>query len=117
MVLNTKKTKAMVFDFSNSYQFSTRIKMDNETINIILESKLLTWDSNTKSLVKRENARKRFLHKLVEFNVPREDLTTVYVLYIRSILEQRCQVWHSKMTLKNVTGLELVQKNALKSVL
>ena len=59
----------------------------------------------------------RLLHKLVEFQVPREDLKLIYILYIRSILEQSCQVWHSKLTLENLTDIERVQKNALKIIL
>ena len=59
----------------------------------------------------------RLLHKLVEFSIPHEDLVTIYVLYIRSILEQLCQVWHSGLTLENITDLERVQKNALKIIL
>ena len=59
----------------------------------------------------------RILHKLVEFAVPREDLVNIYVLYIRSILEQSCQVWHSSLSLENFQNLERVQKNALKIIL
>ena len=47
----------------------------------------------------------------------REDLLNIYVLYIRSILEQSCQVWHSSLTLENLQNLERVQKNALKIIL
>ena len=77
----------------------------------------LTWDSNTTFLVKKANARMRMLHKLVTFNVPIEDLKTIYILYIRSHLEQSCQVWHSSLTLENLTDIERVQKNALKIIL
>ena len=56
----------------------------------------------------------RILHKLVSFDVPREDLLNIY---IRSILEQSCQVWHSSLTLDNIQNLEQVQKNALKIIL
>ena len=59
----------------------------------------------------------RILHKLVEFDVPVEDLVTIYVLYIRSILEQSCHVWHSSLTLEITTELERVQKNSLKIIL
>ena len=59
----------------------------------------------------------RLLHKLVEFGVPRQDLLNIYILYIRSILEQSCQVWHSSLTLENSSDLERVQKNALKIIL
>ena len=59
----------------------------------------------------------RLLHKLLEFSVPTEDLITIYVLYIRSILEQACQVWHSSLTLENTTDLERIQKTACKIIL
>ena len=77
----------------------------------------LSWDSNTSSLVKRANGRMRLLHKLVDFGVPLDDLLTIYILYVRSILEQSCQVWHSSLNLENFQDLERVQKNALKIIL
>ena len=57
------------------------------------------------------------LHKLVEFGVPDDDLVNIYVLYVRSILEQSCQVWHSSLTFDNLTDIERVQNNALKIIL
>ena len=125
MKLNTRKTNAMIFNFANEFQFSTRVSVENEVMDIIGEAKLLgviinndlSWDSNTNSLVKRANTRMRILHKLVEFDVPVEDLVTIYVLYIRSILEQSCHVWHSSLTLEITTDLERVQKNSLKIIL
>ena len=55
-----------------------------------------TWDQNTQFLDKRANSRMRImLHHLVSFNVLVQDLIIIFVLYIRSILEQSCQVWHS----------------------
>ena len=77
----------------------------------------LSWDSNTSFLVRRANARMRLLHKLVDFGVPLDDLVTIYILYVRSILEQSCQVWHSSLTLENFQDLERVQKNALRIIL
>ena len=32
-------------------------------------------------------------------------------------LEQSCQVWHSSLTLENITDMERVQKKALKIIL
>ena len=48
----------------------------------------LSWDQNTSFIVKRANARMRILHKLVDFSVPEEELVNIYILYIRSVLEQ-----------------------------
>ena len=53
------------------------------------------------------------LHKLGDFSVPLVDLVTIYMLYIRSILDQSCQVWHTSLTLENFHDLERVQINAL----
>ena len=125
MLLNTKKSKTMNFNFTNNYQFSSRLRLDGEVLETIKKNKLLgvmvndtlTWDQNTKFIVKRANARMRMLHKLVEFSVPVDDLVTIYIMYIRSVLEQSCQVWHSSLTFENLTDLERVQKNALRIIL
>ena len=97
----------------------------DECLEIIHETKLLgvivsddlSWDKNTLSLVQRANARMRILHKLVAFDVPTSDLVLIYMLYIRSVLEQSCPVWHSSLTVENSQDLERVQKNALKIIL
>ena len=125
MKLNAKKTCAMIFNFNKNFQFTSRINIEGTPLEIIGETKVLgvvinnklTWESNTKNLVQKANSRMRLLHKLVEFGVPINDLLNIYILYIRSILEQSCQVWHSSLTLENFIDLERVQKNALKVIL
>ena len=87
MKLNTSKTKTMNFNFTRNFQCSTRLTVDGEVPETIRETKLLgvmlnntlTWDSNTRYLVKRANARMRMLHKLVEFHVPTEDLVIIFI--------------------------------------
>ena len=59
----------------------------------------------------------RILHKISEFSAPREDMITIYISYIRSILELSCQVWHSSLTQEDIEDLERVQKSALKIIL
>ena len=105
MKLNKEKSKAMIFNFTN-YQFAARTEIENENLEIIKETKLLgvlvndrlNWNSNTAYLVTRANARMRILHKLVDFSIPKTDLINIYKIYVRSVLEQSCQVWHSSLT-------------------
>ena len=52
-----------------------------------------------------------------EFKVPKEDLKTIYIAYIRSILEQSAVVWHPSLTLQNIEDLERVPKSAFKIIL
>ena len=38
-------------------------------------------------------------------------------MYIRSILEQSCQVWHHSLSEENITDLERIKKSALRIIL
>ena len=125
MKLNKNKSNIMIFNYTQNYQFGLNLKLDEKTIDVVQETKLLgtivtddlKWSKNTDFLVKRANARMRILHKIVSFNTPVEDLITVYIMYVRSILEQSCQVWHPMLTQENIEDLERVQKSALRIIL
>ena len=41
MVLNQKKTKVMIFNFTDNHQFTTRLKLNNENLEIVKYAKLL----------------------------------------------------------------------------
>ena len=57
------------------------------------------------------------LQKLYSFNVPIEDLVTIYKLYVRSLVEQNVAVWNSSITVEECEDLERVQKVAIKIIL
>ena len=57
------------------------------------------------------------LRRVSSFGAPIEDLKVIYVLFIRSLLEQSATVWHSSLTKENIEDLERVQKNALRIIL
>ena len=125
MKLNHKKSSVMVFNFTNKYQFSSRINMEGTRLEIVEQCKLLgviltsdlKWEKNTQFLVKKANSRMEILRKLKSYNPPHTDLVNIYILYIRSILEQSCTIWHSSLTQENRADLERVQKNALRNIL
>ena len=115
----------MIFNFTDDYQFATRLYMENVLLETIAQTKLLgtivqsdlKWSANTDMIVKKGYQRMLILHKLYAFNIPDDDLVNIYVLYIRSILEQNCQVWHHAITQEEKSDLERVQKVALKIIL
>ena len=125
MKVNEKKTKNLIFNFSKNYQFSTNVKMKGEDIETIDNIKLLgttitndlKWNENTKILVKSANKRMQFLHRAAKFTNNVRDLKMIYMLQIRSKLEQSAVLWHSSLTQKNKNDLERVQKSALKLIL
>ena len=57
------------------------------------------------------------LRRLSSFSPPIKDMLTVYISFIRSILEQSCVIWHSTLTLEDSEKLERVQKNAFRNIL
>ncbi len=125
MKLNTKKTKNMIFNFSKNNQFSTEIRICNEVIETVKETKLLgttitsdlSWNKNTDKVVKETNKRMQLLHKASKFTNNTKDLKQIYMLQIRSKLDQSAVVWHSSLTNRNRTDLERVQKSAVKLIL
>ena len=57
------------------------------------------------------------LHKLGKFCLPISDLVNIYVLYIRSVVEQSAVVWNSSITKGEQLDIERVQKCALRIIL
>ena len=125
MKLNVDKSKVMIFNFTEDYQFATRLYIEDVLMETINQTKLLgtivqsdlKWSENTTLIVKKGYQRMLILQKLYAFNIPDEDLVQIYILYIRSILEQNCQVWHYSITNEEKSDLERVQKVATKIIL
>ena len=53
---------------------------------------------------------------MVQFDIPIEELIQIYILYIRSVVEQYAVVWHSSITKGEKNDLERTQKVALKII-
>ena len=124
MKLNIEKTKVMIFNFTKNFQFSTRLSIDGVPLEVVEVAKLLgimitndlSWDHNTKYLTRKAYGRMQMLHHLVKYNVPHQDLILIYILFIRSLLEQSAVVWHSGLTEENKSDLERVKKTCLKII-
>ena len=125
MMINEKKTKCMVFNFTDKYQFTPRLSINDQLIEVIDSTRLLgtiitsdlRWEQNTSHIVKKANARMELLRRVASFGTNVNDLKIIYVLFIRSQLEQSAVVWHSSLTEQNKSDLERVQKSALKVIL
>ena len=124
MILNPDKTKIMIINYCSAYQFKTRLSVDNSMIEQVDQTKLLgvvlsddlTWQANTKCLVKKAYTRMIILRRLNEFNVKREDMLKIYILFIRVVIEQSSVVWSSSLTLNDLESLERTQKVALRII-
>ena len=125
MQINEDKTKSMIFNFTTKYQFTTRLTLNNNIIEVLKSTKLLgtiisddlRWDLNTQNIVKKANARMQLLREVASFSPAIEDLKTIYFLFVRSLLEQSATVWHSGLTEENRNDLERIQKSAVRIIL
>ena len=125
MKLNTQKSNYMVFNFAKNLKFNTRLNIDNIKLDQISETKLLglrirddlSWKSNTDELTRKAYSRMMIIKKLIQFNVPLPELVQIYILYIRSVVEQSAVVWHASITIGEQKDLERIQKVALRLIL
>ena len=124
MKLNEKKTQNIIFNFSRKNQFTTRLVVNEEPLEVVDEVRLLgtlitkdlKWSKNTREIVKKAYMRMQLLHRAASFTSNTQDLKSIYLTYIRSILEQSSVVWHSSLTAKNRRDLERVQKAAIRVI-
>ena len=125
MKLNKTKTNYMIFNFSKNNKFNTRLTLEGTKLDQVQETKLLglvlrddlSWRSNTNELTKRAYSRMLIIKNLVKFDIPLVDLVQVYILYIRSVMEQSAVVWHPAITKGEQRDIERTQKVALKVIL
>ena len=59
----------------------------------------------------------QLLNTAANFTSNVQDLKSIYLIYVRSILEQSAVVWHSSLTSQNRRDLERVQKAAVRVIL
>ena len=57
------------------------------------------------------------LHRLFEFDLSVEEMVNIYILFIRSVVEYACVVWHSSISNEESNNIERVQKTALRIIL
>ena len=125
MKLNAQKTKIMTFNFTNNYQFSTRIKLNDTILETVKSTKLLgviirddlSWTENTANIVRNAYRKMPLITKLYPYTVPINDLVQIYTTFIRNTLENNCVVWHSRLIEEEINDIERVQKTALKIIL
>ena len=125
MKLNAAKSKYMIVNFTKKHQFNTKLYLDSKPLEQVKQTRLLgvvinddlSWHSNTQELIKKANSRMMILHNLTSFCLPTQEMVEIYVLYIRSVVEYSCVVWHSSLTVEDSDALERIQKTALRIIL
>ena len=125
MIISQKKTKAMIINFTDNHQFTTRLQLKGENIEVVNKMKILgtiikddfSWDDNCALIIKKVNARMQLLRGVLSFGASTEEMVHLWTVFCRSVLEQSCVVWHGTLTQDNTDDLERTQKTFCKLML
>ena len=125
MIISEKKTKMMLFNFTENYQFTKRQNLKGTNIKIVGQMKILgtivnsnlSWNDNCNELIRKVNARMQLLRGVQNFGASKEQMVHLWIIFCRSVLEQSCMVWHSSLKQENSDDLERTQKSFVKLVL
>ena len=66
----------MIFNFTRNHQFTTHMKLLDNHIEVVKETKLLgtiitsdlKWNKNTEALIKKANQRMQIIHRIAQYN-------------------------------------------------
>ena len=118
MIISAKKTKCMIINFTNNFQFHTRLQLKQKNVEVVHKTKILgtiltdtlSWDENCSRIIQKVNARMQLLRKVWSFGSSCQEMVQLWKVFCRSILEQSCQLWDSGLTQENRNNLERTQK-------
>ena len=122
--LNPQKCNIMRVTFSKTPVPALDFTLCNDVLKEVSSIKLLgvtiqcdlKWDNHVLTIISRASSRLYMLRRLKEFRLPSADMVTVYIGFVRPILEYACPVWHSSLTCAQSASIERIQKRALRLI-
>ena len=93
MVISEKKTKAMIFNFTENYQFTTRLELKGKNIEVVDNMKILgtivdnklSWDANCKNIIQKINSRMQLLRGVQGVGAKMHEMVHLWILFCRSV--------------------------------
>ena len=123
--LNPSKCKVMQVCFMRDPPDPPVLKIAGKELEVVTETKLLgltvqsnlSWDMQVDSMVGKSSRRLYMLNRLKRFGLPEEDLVSVFVSYVRPVVEYATPVWHGCLTEEQSKKQESIQKRACRIIL
>jgi hypothetical protein len=124
LLLNTKKTKEIIFDFSKKEVTHDPIIISGEQIDVVESYKYLgshidcnlKWSINTDNICSKVNKRLYYLRKLKKCNVDNTILTLFYESVICSVLSFCVTAWFGSLSADLSHLLHKVERTANKII-
>ena len=101
------------------------LNIAGKKLEVVDETKLLgltvqsdlCWDLQVNSMVSKSSRRLYMLSRLKRFGVPVGDLVSVYIGYVRPIVEYACPVWHGSINAHQTHKMDRIQRRACRIIL
>ena len=77
----------------------------------------LNWNDHVVYITKKSNRSMFIIYRAKKFGFSIEAMMTLYVWFLRTVLEYACPVWHPGLNQLHHTKIERVQKRALRVIL
>ena len=125
MKINIEKSKVMLFNTAKTRDFSPEMKIEDDTLEVVEEMKLLgvkitsdlKWHCNTAYITQQAYSRLWLMRRLKQLGANHKELIDVYCKQVRSVLEFGAVVWQPGLTQINTNDIERVQKSAIAIIL
>ena len=125
MTINEAKCHNITFNFSQKNISPQNLKLNEKIIDSETKIKLLgaiitndlKWTENTKEICSKVNRKLYIISKLKQYGLQVKELITVWVSVLRPISEYAAPLWHSGLTEKDTSNLEMLQKKVLTIIL
>ena len=125
MKLNPSKCLSLNVTFSRNPQPHPVLSIDSTPLPIVHNTKILgvivqsnlKWDGHVTEIIKKCNRKLYMFRTINKYGLPLEDLKTVYIGYIRPVLEYCAPVFNGGLTKGHVKSLEQIQKRIFKIML
>ena len=125
MKLNPSKCFGMNVTFMKTPPIHNDLCIGESVLAFVTSAKILgvtiqsnlKWDVHVGEILKKCNKKLYMFRLLKQYGMPVEDLETVFVGYIRPLLEYCTPVFNGALTKKQITDLEKVQKRVCKIIL
>jgi hypothetical protein len=96
MLISEKKTKSMIVNYTDNYQFHTRLTLNSQTIDVVDKIKIfgttiesnLSWNDNCMAIIRKVNARMQLLRKVWSFGSSRQEMVHLWKTFCLSVLDQ-----------------------------
>ena len=125
MKLNPKKCASMKVSFLLNNPQEPPLTISNIPLQEVQVAKILgvnisddlRWSVHVAEILKKANGRLYMLKLLKRFNLPHDDLVTIFTGFVRPLAEYAAPVWHCGLTVNESIALERIQKRACKIIM